>query len=77
MGVISSKLIATAQVLLSILFIGGYFLVLSEFIHGRINVPSEWKDTLQSLLSLLTGGVLIILHYWFSRSRPDSKDDNN
>lgn len=67
---VTRKVVATAQLTLSVLFIGGYFLVLSEFIHGRISVPVEWKDVLQSLLSMLTAGVLLILQFWFSRSRP-------
>ena len=67
---ITRRVVATAQMVLSLLFVGGYFIVLSEFIHGRIAVPIEWKDTLQTLLSLLTAGVLLILNFWFLRSRP-------
>lgn len=60
---------AYAQVLLTIIFLVGYFWVLTDFVHGRIQTPPEWKDTLQALISLLTAGVLLILQYWFSRQR--------
>lgn len=61
-----------AQILLTLVFLIGYFVVLSDFIHGRIAVPAEWKDTLGTLLSVLTAGVLLILQYWFSRQRTSS-----
>jgi hypothetical protein len=60
---------------LSILFVGGYFYVLLDFIHGKISVPLEWKDVLQTLLSLLTAGVLMILQFWFLRSRPQDPQE--
>ena len=72
---VTRRVVATAQILLSMLFVAGYFLVLSEFIHGRIAVPIEWKDTLQTLLSLLTAGVLMILQFWFLRSRPQDPNE--
>ena len=66
------KATAYAQIILTIVFIVGYFWVLTDFIHGRVLVPLEWKETLQSLLALLTAGVLQILSYWFSRQRQSS-----
>lgn len=63
-------LVATAQVLLSCLFLGGYFLVLILFITGHIKTPVEWKEALIALLGVITGGVGTILAFWFSRSRP-------
>ena len=70
MQLVTRQVVAASQIILSLLFVGGYFVVLSEFIHGRIAVPIEWKDTLQTLLALLTSGVLMILGFWFQRSRP-------
>ena len=58
-----------AQIALTIIFLVGYFIVLSDFIHGRVRVDEAWRDTLQTLLSVLTAGVLLILQYWFSRQR--------
>lgn len=60
---------AWAQIILTIIFVIGYFVVLSDFIHGRVSVPIEWKETLQGLLTLLTGALLQIVSYWFSRQR--------
>ena len=58
-----------AQLLLTVVFVVGYFITLRDFIHGNIKVPIEWKETLQALLTLLTGGVMLILNYWFARQR--------
>lgn len=58
-----------AQILLTMTFLVGYFVVLHKFISGDVRVPLDWKDTLQTLLSVLTAGVLLILQYWFSRQR--------
>ena len=63
------KEIAYAQIILTCLFLVGYFWVLTDFIHGKISVPVEWKDTLQALLSVLTAAVITIVNYWFSRQR--------
>lgn len=60
---------AWAQIILTIVFVIGYFVVLSDFIHGRVSVPIEWKETLQGLLTLLTAAMLQIINYWFSRQR--------
>jgi hypothetical protein len=74
---VTRKVVAAAQCGLSILFVAGYFFTLWEFIHGNIRVPIEWKDTLQSLLSMLTAGVLLILQFWFSRSRPEDPNQKS
>lgn len=58
-----------AQILLTLVFLVGYFIVLHDFISGNVRVPLDWKDTLQALLSVLTGGILLILNYWFARQR--------
>jgi len=74
MDLVTRKVVATAQVFLSILFLAVYFYTLHEFIHGRISVPPEWKDTIQTLLSVLTASVLSIIQFWFSRSRPQDPE---
>lgn len=60
---------AYAQILLSAIFLIGYFIVLYDFIHGRVTVGAEWKDTIQALLAVLTTNVVMIVGYWFSRQR--------
>lgn len=66
----AERTVAVAQILLSITFLVGYFVMLAMFITGKVATPIEWKDTLAALLSVLTAGVLMICQFWFSRSRP-------
>ena len=63
---------AYAQILLSAIFLTGYFVTLWDFVHGKVHVPVEWKDTLGALLSVLTASVIQINAYWFSRQRTSS-----
>ena len=65
----SARLIAGAQIALSAVFLLGYFAVLVLFLLGKIHTPETWKDALVALLGVITGGVGIILNFWFSRSR--------
>lgn len=65
----AAKLIAAAQITLSGVFLAGYFVVLVLFLLGKIHTPEAWKDALVALLGVITGGVGIILNFWFSRSR--------
>lgn len=73
MAPLSHRGTAYAQILLSCLFIGGYFAVLLLFITGNVKVPPEFKDTCNTLLGALTAGVGLILSFWFMRQR-ESKD---
>lgn len=70
----SHKATAYAQIILSILFLVGYFWVLTDFIHGKIQVAPEWKDQLGILLGVLTGSIPNILAYWFQRQRTSAED---
>lgn len=75
--VLTSKATAYAQIILSIVFNVGYFWILSDFIHGRVLVDKEWKDTIGNLLGILTAGVLLILNYWFSRHRTSKEAEES
>lgn len=77
MALVTRKVVGMAQVVLSVLFVGGYFIVLSDFIHGGVKAAPEWHDAIQTLLSLLTAGVLTILHFWFNRSRPQDVQEDD
>jgi hypothetical protein len=66
----TDRTVAVAQITLSVVFLLGYFAMLALFITGKVATPVEWKDTLAALLSVLTAGVLSIVGFWFSRSRP-------
>ncbi len=61
-----------AQILLTLVFLTGYFFVLHTFLAGNVKVPADWRDTLQTLISVLTGAVMTIIGYWFSRQRQSS-----
>ena len=69
----ADRTVAAAQIILSVVFIAGYFFILGKFLDGQIKTPPEWKDVLTALISLLTAGVLLILQFWFSRSRPQGQ----
>lgn len=63
---------AYAQILLSVLFIGGYFAVLLLVMTGVVHIPSDLRELIGNLLSTLTAGVLLILNFWFARQRASS-----
>ncbi len=65
----AGRVVATAQVVLSVLFLAGYFLVLSAFLLGWIRTPKEWEQALTALLGVITGSLTTIVAFWFSRSR--------
>ena len=65
----TDRVVAFAQIILSSVFLIGYFAMLYLFITGNVATPLDWKDTLAALLSVLTAGVLLILNYWFQRQR--------
>lgn len=70
---ITDRIVAAAQVALSLVYIGGYFFMLWLFLKGQIGTPVEWKDQLGVLIGVLTAGVGIILNFWFQRSRPQER----
>ena len=57
------------QATLSVTFIVGYFLVLYLFLLGRVRVPGEFHDMVQTLIGVLTGALGLIMNFWFSRLR--------
>lgn len=63
------KLIASAQLGLSVLFLTGYFTVLILFMLGYARIPTDFKEAFSGLLSLMTAGGLAILYFWFQRTR--------
>ena len=57
------------QAALTLVYLVGYFFVLSTFLHGKVDTPEAWADTVKALISVLTAGVLTIIGYWFNRQR--------
>ena len=66
----TAKITAAAQVSLSVIFLAGYFGMLAAFLFGIVHVAPVWRDQLTALIGVLTGGVMLILQFWFSRQRP-------
>lgn len=66
-------LVMTAQVVLSAMFICGYFFLLWEFMRGNVKVPADYKDMFMTLLGVLTAGIGVIISFWFARSRPQGE----
>lgn len=63
------RLTAYAQILLSVLFLSGYFIVLILFMLGYARIPPDYKEAFAGLLTLMTGGGLTILYFWFQRAK--------
>lgn len=61
------------QVVLSAIFIGGFFIVLYSLLGGKITIPEDIKDAVLPLIGILTSSVLMITNFWFGSSR-GSKD---
>lgn len=70
----NDKFTALAQLFLSALFLTGYFVVIILFMLGYAQVPTDYKEAFSGLLSLMTGGGLTILYFWFSRTRTTQPD---
>lgn len=68
-----SVVVGIAQILISVLFLSGYFAVLGMFLTGWIKTPEVWRDALIALLGVITGGVGVILAFWFARSRHEGQ----
>lgn len=66
---VTDRAIAIAQIVISIVFLVGYFWLLGQFVTGRAKVDPEYKDIVNSLLSVLTAGVGAVIYFWFQRSR--------
>lgn len=73
----SDRAISIAQVIISVLFLSGYFCLLGMFVLGVAKVDPEYKDIVNSLLSVLTAGVGGILYFWFQRSRQGQPSAQN
>jgi len=64
-------ILGIAQIAISLLFLTGYFAVLAMFLTGWVKTPEMWRDALIALLGVITGGVGVILAFWFARSRTE------
>lgn len=71
----TARTTAQAQVAITVVFMVGYFSILYVFLAGVIRTPPTWRDMLLTLLGVITGGMLTILNFWFSRARGQEKPD--
>jgi hypothetical protein len=66
----TERLVGFAQILLSFLFLGCFFVVLGLFLLGYVKTDPQWRDALIALIGVITGSVTTIVTFWFARSRP-------
>jgi H+/Cl- antiporter ClcA len=66
----TERLVGFAQVVISAVFLLGYFAVIGAFLLGYVRTSPEWRDALTALLGVITGAVGTVIAFWFSRSRP-------
>ena len=70
-----SKFSLFAQILLTVLFLIGFFWMLREVMSGTVLIPADLKDAFLTLLGVVTGSVLTIVNFWFSSSRSSQAKD--
>lgn len=56
------------QIILSGLYVTGYFVILFSLMNGWITIPVEVRDTVTVLIGMLTTAIPIILGFWFGSS---------
>lgn len=64
------------QVILSAVFIIGYFVVLNAFLFGQVRVPGEYHDMVIALIGVITGTLSTIVQFWFARQRISDPNPN-
>jgi hypothetical protein len=58
---------------LSLVFIGGYFAVLSAFFVGKMELDPSLRDPFLLLLGVITANVPSIMQFWFGTSSGSQK----
>lgn len=62
------------HILLSAVFIGGYFWLLWLLFSGRVQLHDNVRDMGNILLGVLTAGIPMILRFWFGGSPGDERN---
>jgi hypothetical protein len=65
----NDRILAIAQIMLSMLYTAGYFVVLILFMLGYARIPVDYKEAFAGLLSILSAAQLAIIYFWFQRTR--------
>jgi len=64
------------KLVISSVFIAGYFIVTYMFLIGKVSVKEELIPTLQIIIGVLTGGVVQVLNYWIGSSNGSAVKTN-
>jgi len=56
------------QIILSIVYIAGYFTILGVVLTGKVNVDPDLKSLVNILIGVLTGTIPMIMQFWFGSS---------
>lgn len=56
------------QVLLSVVFVGGYFTIMGLLLTGKVTVPDSLKDVVTVLIGIMSASVTAIMGFWFGSS---------
>lgn len=68
----NDRVVIVAQLLLSAIFVLGYFAVIAAFLVGMVRVPTDYKEAFMALLGVVTASVVQLFSFWFARARaPD------
>lgn len=61
-----------AQIVLSVLYLFGLFVVIILYELGFARLTKEQEESFSTFVNFLTAGGLIILYFWFQRARTTS-----
>lgn len=71
-----AKLNMWPQIILSAIFIGGYFWIVFALITKDLNVDPDQSTMVNVLLGVLTAGVANIMQFWFGSSHGSKQKTN-
>ena len=63
-----AKVNMVPQMILSVIFIGGYFAIVYLLFSGQAKIAPEIRDVANILLGVMTGSIPTILQFWFGSS---------
>jgi len=69
----ASKTTILPQGILSLFYIGGYFILLYLFATGEITVQHDLKTEFNMLLGMLSAPMIAIINFWFGSSAGSAK----
>lgn len=65
----NDRIIAGAQIGLSVLYTVGYFAIVIMFMLGYADVPDKFENMFTGLINLLSAAQLAVIYFWFQRTR--------